>query len=656
MNENTFKRNDNRWWTLLMVVLCAACAISPERRGPPQVNEVVVRLGDGRPDQKVTPGEPLAVRVFAADPDGHYYGTWNGALGWGRVSIETRNMTWEPETRTVTPDPLPEGSEPDYAVIARVDGVVTEQPFEIDFGAHYGPAPNRVASMQVQFDGRPRPRYLRPGHPVELTVLVTDTEGRRYALGDFDNHLELVEERISVDTDHVQWDRERGLLIPSDAERVVGDDKYRVRVVYNARPGEQPSDELTAERQFIADFVGLRGPEPSQVQRVLAEVVGTTATKVAPGTRLPIDLKVQTDEGRWLQAMSPRHKQGVPMERFVVRARNATFDATRSELVVDPVSRQLVGQEYQLQAHYDGKRRMRSQLRFEPDFVAALAPVLLTESSFTRHGADGRPGKDGADGRRGASGADVSGYERGGHGSNGHDGEHGREGGDGEPGPGIKIVAVEAVSLDGSVPLVVFVIDVDGEDPQTFVRRLDGPRLSVVSGGGRGGDGGNGGDGGRGGDGGDGWSTGDGGDGGNGGDGGPGGFGGPGGPVQLVASNQRVREHFMLRSVGGPGGASGEGGGSGRRGAKGSVATMSAVGAGLEYFQAEQRDQNFDPPPQVFGSDGTAGTKGQQSRSGDVGVNGAVQAEVNHSAHAIENSVSQKLRDVLYFASEERVP
>ncbi len=634
-----------------LVAALGGCAIDPALRGPIEAREVVVRVGDGRPDALVIPGVPTPLHVYVKDLSGNVFSTSRGSLGRDRFSVATRNMTYDAETQTVTPALLGGAAlaGADYAAIVTAYGRRVEVILRPDVDAVLGPPPARVKTMVISFGGEAKPEFVRPGHPLKLAISVVDDKDQRWELGGKPGAA-LPSDRLLVEPVEMTWDPAVNALVGEADRRRLGARRYAVRIEYRALPGEAPGDQarLVLERSFTPDFVAIDGPDPASAKELRIELQAPSA--VTPGTELPVVISVRDSNGRWLTVRGPGTPLGIPPERFDVRARRARFDAARQVLVLDPASHDLVGDSFQIQVSYVGNRKLAASRKLAPDFLAAVAPFLTAGDDLALGGAEGEDGASGASGVPGSSGSDGSPpYGTGTAAANGGPGDEGEDGSRGGDGPTVTVAATEATTLDGKVRLVVVVTETGGVR-DVLVRRLDGPKLTILSSGGRGGSGGKGGSGGAGGRGGNGWSTGDGGDGGSGSDGGNGGPGGTGGTLRGVASSAAVREHLVLRAPGGAGGAGGGAGAAGEAGSSGNNAVAGAAAFADVLGQVAAGNASASAPQAVHGADGKAGRSGNRGRSGPGGAAGTLELRVDPSARSIEAALPENLRAVLKFA------
>lgn len=626
-------------------LLLSACATAPEMRGPQTAARLEVRIGDGRPTQQIVPGRAVPLRVYAFDEEGHVYHTANGSLGWGRLSVTGEGVLYDPVKHVVRAAPAARRAlaSTRYRVSVKMGDAAGELELRPDADAVIGPHPDSIERVQVAIDGQAQPRFLLPGRWAPLEITVTQRGGRRWRLA-----RGLPAERIAVEPQHMGWDSDRVALLPSTDKAAIGEDLYRVKISYRALEGEVVERGPEAvEVTSIPDFQMLEGIPPEEV-RGLQMKIGSGAEIVRPGERVPVEITIQDRHGRWLPVRSSRRAVGVPAELITVRARNGRFDPESQTLQLEPASRSLVGQGYQIAARYQGYEA-QARRRLRPDFGAALAPLFTRATALSfkgSAGAAGRGGQAGAEGRRGHSASAK--YGAGGLAGRGGDGTDGQPGANGAPGPEVKIVATLGTRIDGGAEVMLAVVEV-GEARHTILTPIGGRPIRIASIGGRGGEGGRGGHGGRGGQGGDGYSTGDGGDGGHGGDGGRGGWGGPGGAVHLILSDERLRSMFRVDvsgGAGGPGGAPGHRGPGGRAGELQAVQIASAL---VDSITQQQRGGHGELPPQVSGSSGEYGRAGEEGPYGKAGPKGSVHVQIQPQARAIAQAASEEIHRLVDF-------
>ena len=616
----------------------------PSRSSDVKVNDIVtltLLVGADKLPERLVPGVPVPFAVQILTKKGAIRATSDRSLNPRYLRVIPTNGRVEFENWTFTPDA-------DRAAVVggkyglRVEyglpemRVIAEHTFEADFATVLGPDPQEVATMTFTVGGKTNQGLVQPGLPVGLDVIVTDRAGREYrtsvtaAARSATGAMPLPFDRLDIRTELMTWDTKSATLMPA-RDGLQRGQKYTATVAYRGRP------DVVVSQAYVPDFAMANGPEPEDVVDFEVVIDGPPASgQITPGSELALVVRARDKLGRVFSTSGSPNP--LPAARVKVTVEALEIDLAASKLKATGDCQMMAGRQYEFSISYVGRPDLEQFGRFKPDLVGAIKDYLMTDTRLEFAGRQGEPGQvglQGTDGNMGRTADDT--FGTGTDGTQGGSGRPGRAGRRGGAGPRVRVLAMEALSLDRSQRMILGEMTVGNEQPTYFVRPFDGTPLTLLSKGGPGGTGGPGGAGGMGGRGGEGWTPGSGGDGGSGGSGGAGGDGGPGGSIVLSVTTPELLETIYAESPGGVGGSGGSAGLGGRGGLFGETSgtrkatALATVGGNLVNRLLGQGGSTTMPTA------GTAyaGTQGQNGDPGEPGLEGqAGVAETRVAAEA----------------------
>lgn len=607
----------------------------PSRSADVKVKDIVtltLLVGTAKLPERLVPGVPVPFAVQILTKNGALRATSDRSLSPRYLKVIPTNGRVEFEGWTFTPDA-------NRAAVAggkyglRVEyglpemRVIAEHTFEADFATVLGPDPQDVATLTFTVGGSTEQGLVQPGIPVGLEVTVTDRAGREYrtsvtaAARPVGSAMPLPFDRLDIRTELMTWDAASATLTPA-RDGLQRGQKYTATVGYRGRP------DLVVSHAYLPDFAMANGPEPEDVVDFEVVIDSLPASgQITPGSELALVARARDKFGRVFSTSgSPLP---LPATRVKVTVEALEIDLAASRLTATGDCQTMAGRNYEFSISYVGRPDLEQVGRFKPDLVGAISNYFLTDARLEFAGRQGEPGQaglQGTDGNMGRAAADT--FGAGTDGTQGGSGRPGRVGRRGGAGPRVRVLAMEAMSLDRSQRMILGEMTVGSEEPTYFVRPFDGTPLTVLSKGGPGGTGGPGGAGGMGGRGGEGWTPGSGGDGGSGGSGGPGGDGGAGGGIALTVTTPELLEMIYAESPGGVGGSGGSAGLGGRGGLFGETsgarkaAALATVGGNLVNRLLGQGGSTTMPAAGTAysGAQGQGGDPGEPGLEGQAGV------------------------------------